>query len=100
MPIDTPPPDDACPEIPEDDPDLQAEVKRALAPYVTWVPPAILQKMRETLIDALTTHPVGLRLMHKARNAAKTAQEASGTQPNGAAEDPAEKPGEKKDLRS
>lgn len=90
MPIDTAPPDDAYPEIPEDDPDLQAEVKRALGPYEKLVPPEILQTMRETLIDALTTHPVGVRLMEKAR---KAKQAQSGTQANGAGEEPAGKKG-------
>jgi hypothetical protein len=90
MPIDTLPPEDAYPDIPEDDPDLQAEVKRALGPYEKLVPPEVLQAMRETLIDALTTHPVGVRLMEKAR---KPKQARSGTQPNDADEEPADKKG-------
>jgi hypothetical protein len=59
------------PEIPDDDPFLQAELNRALAPAVKrGVPPEVLKTMRETLIDALTMHPVGARVFHRARNAA------------------------------
>jgi hypothetical protein len=90
MPIASPPPEDAYPDIPEDDPDLQAELKRALGPYERMLPPEILQTMREMLIDALTTHPVGVRLMEKAR---KAKQAPSGTQSNGATEEPAGKKG-------
>jgi len=70
----TAPPEDALPEIAEDDPFLQAEVKRALAHVEGRVPPEVLQTMRETLIDALTTHPVGARLLRKAREDARRAQ--------------------------
>jgi hypothetical protein len=91
MSIDTSPPEDALPDISEDDPDLQAEVKRALGPYEKLLPPQVLQTMRETLIDALTTHPVGVRLMEKAR---KARQAESGTQANSAAgEEPEDKKG-------
>jgi hypothetical protein len=66
-------------EIPDDDPFLQAEVNRALAPAVKRrVPPEVLKTMRETLMDALRTHPVGARVFHRARKAALAKQ--SGTQ--------------------
>lgn len=90
MAVSTSPPEDAYPDIPEDDPDLQAEVKRALGPYEKMLPPEVLQAMREMLIDALTTHPVGVRLMHKAREAK---QQRSGTETSGASEEPADKKG-------
>ena len=67
MPNDSPPPNPPLPDIPEDDPVLQAEVKRALAPVEKKVPPAVLKTMRETLIDALTTHPVGIRTLERLR---------------------------------
>ena len=53
---------------------LQAEVKRALAPVEKVVPPAVLKTMRETLIDVLTTHPVGIRMLEKLRKAHEKAQ--------------------------
>ena len=72
-------PEEPYPDVPDDDPFLQAEVNRALAPAVKrGVPPEVLQTMRETLMDALRTHPVGARVFHRARNAALAKQ--SGTQ--------------------
>jgi hypothetical protein len=45
-------PQEPYPDIPDDDPFLQAEVNRALAPAVKrGVPPKVLKTMRETLIE-------------------------------------------------
>ena len=64
-------PEESFPPVPDDDPFLQAEVNRALAPAVAKkVPPEVLKTMRETLMDMLRTHPVGARAFHRARNAA------------------------------
>jgi hypothetical protein len=49
------------------DPTLEAELDRALDPYRELVPPDLLAAMRETLADALTTHPVGARLLARVR---------------------------------
>ena len=64
-------PEGLYPDVPDDDPFLQAEVNRALRPAIERkVPPAVLKTMRETLMDMLRTHPVGARVFHRARNAA------------------------------
>ena len=46
-----------------DDPVLEAELARALAPYRELLSPELLAELRETLADALTTHPVGSALL-------------------------------------
>ena len=51
----------------EEDPFLEAELERALAPYRALLPPEMLVVFRETLSDALTTHPVGSRLFDRTR---------------------------------
>jgi hypothetical protein len=98
MPSDHPPPSPPPPDIPEDDPVLQAEVKRALGPYEQMLSPEILKTMRETLIDALTTHPVGIRALAKLRKAHEAAQAShSGTrEKDGAPGAPADKLADKK----
>ena len=98
MPNDAPPLSPPVPDIPEDDPVLQAEVKRALGPYEQILPPATLKAMRETLIDALTTHPVGRRALEKLRKAHEATQVShSGTRvKDGAPSTTADKPAEKK----
>jgi hypothetical protein len=99
MPSDPPPSGPPLPDIPEDDPVLQAELKRALGPYEKMLPPDILKSMREMLIDALTTHPVGMRALEKLRKAHEAAQVSkSGTRekdgtPGASADKPAEKKG-------
>lgn len=65
----------------DDDPELDAEVERALGPYKHLVPPDILQTMRETLADLLLTHPVGERLMNLSRRA--VTHDPSGTRLKG-----------------
>ncbi len=72
-----PEPDDT----PADDPELDAEVERALAPYSHFVPPDVLQAMRETLAELLTSHPVGAVLMNQSRQPTK--QDPSGTRLKG-----------------
>jgi hypothetical protein len=42
---------------------ILAEVERALALYRGLVPPALLETMRETLEDALRSHPVAVGLI-------------------------------------
>ena len=66
------------------DPLVAAEVERALSPYVGLVPPDVLQTMREVLEDALTTHPVAMKLLDHLRE--RVAQEVSGTIPKEGAE--------------
>jgi hypothetical protein len=56
----------ARPSEPED-PTLEAELDRALGPYRDLLPPELLEQLRETLADALTTHPVGVRLLERVR---------------------------------
>jgi hypothetical protein len=72
-----PEPDDS----PADDPELDAEVERALAPYAHLLPPDVLQTMRETLADMLASHPVGSVLMNESRQPTK--QDPSGTRLKG-----------------
>ena len=56
-----PPPD------PPDDPVLDAELARALDPYRALLSPELFAELEETLADALTTHPVGSRLLDRLR---------------------------------
>jgi hypothetical protein len=65
----------------DDDPELDAEVERALAPFKHLVPPDVLETMRETLADLLLTHPIGERLMNQSRQAAR--HDPSGTRVKG-----------------
>jgi hypothetical protein len=65
----------------DDDPELDAEVERALAPFKHLVPLDVVETMRETLADLLLTHPIGERLMKQARQAAK--HDPSGTRLKG-----------------
>ena len=67
----------------DDDPELDAEVERALAPYKHLVPPDVLQTMRETLTDMLLTHPVGEILMKQSRRS--SSHDPSGTRLKGSA---------------
>jgi hypothetical protein len=66
-----------------EDPTLEAELDRALAPYAELLPPEMLAHLREALGDALTTHPVGLSLLERVRPAkrlvASEAMEMEGT---------------------
>jgi hypothetical protein len=55
--------------IPADDPYILTEVERALGPYEGKIAPEVFEEMRRNLILALTTHPVGSRLVESARTA-------------------------------
>jgi hypothetical protein len=50
-----------------EDPLLEAQIERAMAPYVGMVPPKALAEMREFVSDFLATHPVAVRLMARLR---------------------------------
>ncbi len=50
-----------------DDPVLEAELDRALAPYRGLVSDEVLAQLRETLGDALASHPVGSLLLDRTR---------------------------------
>jgi hypothetical protein len=63
--------------LPSDDPYILAEVERALGPYEGKIAPEVFEEMRKNLILALTTHPVGSRLVASARTAPPV--ERSGT---------------------
>ncbi len=52
---------------PPDDPALEAELARALDPYRDLLTPELQDELREILADALTTHPVGSRLLERLR---------------------------------
>src|SRR5262245_2801914 len=54
-------------DAPAEDPVLEAELDRALRPYRDLLPPEMLRHFRETLADALTTHPVGSRLLERVK---------------------------------
>ncbi len=66
------------------DPIVEAEVERAISPYVGLLPPEVLKTMREVLEDALTTHPVAMKLIDHLRE--RVAPDASGTIPKEGAE--------------
>jgi hypothetical protein len=74
---------DAAPAglIPADDPYVLAEVARALGPYEGHLAPEAFEAMRANLIMALTTHPVGARLVSAART--DPVNERSGTRKKG-----------------
>ncbi|MEO5730596.1 MAG: hypothetical protein ABI134_28665 [Byssovorax sp.] len=72
-----PEPDDSQ----DDDPELAAEVERAVGPYKHLVPPDVLQTMRETLAEMLASHPVGAVLMDQSRQ--PTHHDPSGTRLKG-----------------
>ena len=55
--------------LPADDPYVLAEVARALGPYEGKVTPEVFEAMRANLVLALTTHPIGARLVEAARTA-------------------------------
>jgi hypothetical protein len=59
------PPVDDLP--PPEDPTIEAELDRALEPYRDLLPAEMLAELRETLGDALATHPVGARLLERVK---------------------------------
>jgi hypothetical protein len=58
----------STPPKPPRDPFIEAEIERSIQPYVGLAPPALLEAMRDTLRDALTTHPVAKGLIGHLRN--------------------------------
>jgi hypothetical protein len=67
------------------DPLVEAKIQRALKPYLGVAPPSLLQTMRETLEDALTTHPVAVGLLDRARK--RPEPDRSGDVPKGGGHD-------------
>jgi hypothetical protein len=51
----------------EDEPFLKAELDRALLPYKDLYTPEMAAYARELLAEFLTTHPVGRKLLDRAR---------------------------------
>lgn len=50
-----------------DDPFLEAELDRALGPYDSLMEPEALEVTRELLGDLLAAHPLGRKLLNRAR---------------------------------
>lgn len=50
-----------------EDPLLEAQIERAMAPYQRMLPPGALAEMRELVSDFLATHPAAVRLMARLR---------------------------------
>ncbi len=61
------------------DPIVEAQIERSLSRYAGLVTPEMMATLREVLEDALTTHPVALKLVDSLRE--RTAPDASGTVP-------------------
>ncbi len=58
---------------------VEAQIQRSLQPYVGRVPPKALAQMRARLEEALTTHPVGMKLVDQQRE--RAAVNISGDRP-------------------
>lgn len=67
------------------DPIIEAQIERSLSRYAGLVTPEMMATLREVLEDALTTHPVALKLVDSLRE--RTVPEASGTVPKPSADD-------------
>jgi hypothetical protein len=61
------------------DPIVEAQIARSLSRYAGLVTPEMLATLREVLEDALTTHPVALKLVDSLRE--RAAPDVSGTAP-------------------
>ena len=61
------------------DPIVEAQIERSLSRYAGLVTPEMMATLREVLEDALTTHPVALKLVDSLRE--RAAPDASGTVP-------------------
>lgn len=59
------------------DPIVEATIQRAMRPYLGVLPPAALQTMRDTLVEALTMHPVAVEAVDALRK--RAAADGSGT---------------------
>ena len=66
------------------DPIVEAQIERSLARYVGLVPDAMMATMRDVLEDALTTHPVAVKLVDHLRE--RVAPDTSGVVPKDGAE--------------
>ena len=67
------------------DPIVEAQIERSLSRYAGLVTPEMMATLREVLEDALTTHPVALKLVDSLRE--RPAPDASGTVPKPDADD-------------
>lgn len=59
-----------------DDPFIEAEVARALEPYLALLAPEALDELRDALRDALSAHPVAIDLVGRLRPRAAVAESA------------------------
>lgn len=69
---------------PAPDPIVEAQIERSLSRYAGLVTPEMMATLREVLEDALTTHPVALKLADSLRE--RAAPDASGVVPKSSAE--------------
>jgi hypothetical protein len=67
------------------DPIVEAQIARSLARYAGLVTPEMMATLREVLEDALTTHPVALKLVDSLRE--RAVPDASGTVPKPGVDD-------------
>lgn len=67
----------STPPKPPLDPIVEAQIERSVSRYAALVPPEMLATMREILEDALTTHPVAVKLVDNLRE--RAAPDMSGT---------------------
>jgi hypothetical protein len=64
---------------------VEAQIERSLSRYAGLVTPEMMATLREVLEDALTTHPVALKLVDSLRP--RAVPDASGTVPKPGADD-------------
>jgi len=57
------------------DPDLDAEVAHAIAPYRALLPPEMLEVLRATIAEAYLEHPAGRRILHNLREETRLSNE-------------------------
>jgi hypothetical protein len=60
----------STPPKPPLDPIVEAQIERSVSRYAALVPPEMLATMRKILEDALTTHPVAVKLVDNLRERA------------------------------
>ena len=72
------------PPMPALDPIVEAQIARSLARYAGLVTPEMMATLREVLEDALTTHPVALKLVDSLRE--RAVPDASGAVPKAGSE--------------
>jgi len=66
------------------DPIVEAQIARSLARYANLVTPTMMATLRDVLEDALTTHPVALKLVDSLRE--RAVSDASRTVPKAGVE--------------